>query len=155
MSSECWVEVQIADGAPPDLTPALLHRLACFTVQWMGVDSPLTVSLVVTDDATIQRLHAHHMGINEPTDVLTFALDDGDDFVSAEAGGEPPLLGEVVVSFERAAEQAAAYHQTVTREVCFLVVHGLLHLLGYDDATDEQRATMLAQQEVILNAFEQ
>jgi probable rRNA maturation factor len=145
------VDVAIAAGAPGDITAETLGALARFALRQEGRTGPLAVSLVVTDDATIQALHATHMGIDAPTDVLSFVLDDDDAFVSAE---EESILGEVVVSYETAAAQAATYGHDTTREVHFLIVHGVLHLLGYDDATDRQRSAMLARQEAILSAFE-
>jgi probable rRNA maturation factor len=151
VSAPIRVSVQLHPGAPPALTPALLERLARFALAAEGVTGPLAVGLVVTDDATIQALHARHMGIDEPTDVLTFALGDDSTFVSGETA---PLLGEVVTSFETAAAQAAEYGHSPAREVCFLAVHGLLHLLGYDDATEAERAAMLARQAAILADFE-
>jgi probable rRNA maturation factor len=151
VSAPVRVDVQLHPGAPPAVTPALLERLARFALAAEGVTGPLAVGLVVTDDATIQALHAWHMGIDEPTDVLTFALGDDSTFVSGETA---PLLGEVVVSFETAAAQAAEYGHSPAREVCFLAVHGLLHLLGYDDATEAERAAMLARQAAILADFE-
>jgi probable rRNA maturation factor len=145
------VDIQLAPGAPAEVTPAGLAALARFALRAEGRSGPLSVGLLVVDDATIQALHAAHMGIDEPTDALTFALDDGDDFVSGEA---TPLLGEVVVSFETAAAQAGDYGHAPAREVQFLIVHGLLHLLGWDDATAESRAAMLDRQAAILAAFE-
>lgn len=151
MSATVRVSVQLHPAAPPALTSELLERVARFALAAEGVTGPLAVGLVITDDATIQELHARHMGIDEPTDVLTFALGDGETFISAETA---PLLGEVIVSVETAAAQAAAEGHSPVREVCFLVVHGLLHLLGYDDATEAERATMLARQAAILADFE-
>ncbi len=153
MSAPLPVEVRIDPDAPADLTAETLRALARFTLRQAGVTGPLGVSLVIADDATIRDLHARHIGIDEPTDVLTFALAEEADapFVS----GEPaPLLGEVVVSYETAAEQAAAYGHSPAREVAFLCVHGLLHLLGHDDASEAERSAMLARQEAILAAFE-
>lgn len=153
MSDPLQVEVRIDPGAPADLTAETLRALARFTLRQAGVTGPLGVSLVIADDATIRDLHARHMGIDEPTDVLTFALDDEAD--GAFVSGEPaPLLGEVVVSYETAAEQAATYGHSPAREVAFLCVHGLLHLLGDDDATEAERSAMLARQAAILAAFE-
>lgn len=151
MSAAPRVEIALATGAPSDLTAADLRALAEFTLRAEGVTRPLAVSLVVTDDATMRTLHAAHLGIDEPTDVLTFPLEDDDAFLAAEA---VPLLGEVIVSHQTAAAQAASYGQTASREVRFLLVHGLLHLLGYDDATPEERARMLARQEALLADFE-
>jgi probable rRNA maturation factor len=143
--------VQLHPDAPAELTPAGLAALARSALRAEGKPGPLSLGLLVVDDATIRALHAAHMGIDEPTDALTFGLDDGDAFVSGE---EAPLLGEVVVSFETAAAQAGDYGHTPAREVCFLIVHGVLHLLGWDDATAEARAAMLDRQAAILEAFE-
>jgi probable rRNA maturation factor len=151
VADEIRVEVRLDEGAPAEVTAPGLRALARFTLAREGAAGPLAVSLIVTDDATIRTLHAQHLGIDAPTDVLTFALGDDDDFVSGEAA---PLLGEVVVSHQTAAAQAADYGQPAAREVRFLIVHGLLHLLGYDDAAADQRAAMLARQEAILAEFD-
>jgi probable rRNA maturation factor len=151
VSEAIEVEIQIEPGAPEGLSPALLRDLARFVLAQEGRAGPLAVSLVVIDDPTIADLHLRHMGLAGPTDVLTFALDEEDAFISGE---ETPLLGEVVVSHETAAAQADAYGHDAAREVAFLCVHGLLHLLGYDDATDAERQAMLARQEALLSAFE-
>jgi probable rRNA maturation factor len=145
------VDVQLSPGAPAELTPAGLAALARHALRAEGRPGPLSVGLLVVDDATIQALHAAHMGIDEPTDALTFAFDDGAAFVSGEAA---PLLGEVVVSFETAAIQAGDYGHSPAREVQFLIVHGLLHLLGWDDATAASRTEMLDRQATILAEFD-
>ncbi|MCC6626875.1 MAG: rRNA maturation RNase YbeY [Chloroflexi bacterium] len=137
-------------GTPPDIVADVLAALVAFTLATEGVRDPVGVSVVVVDDATIQALHARHMGLDTPTDVLTFDL-AGDGFVS----GEPaPMLGEVIVSHETALVQAADAGHSLAHEVAFLVVHGVLHLLGHDDATPAQRAAMHAHQEALLTAFD-
>ncbi len=85
------------------------------------------------------------MGLDTPTDVMTFPAD-------GEAGGAGG--GDVVVSVERAADQAADFGQTPAEEIRFLVVHGLLHLCGWDDATTERRSRMLDRQAELLEAFD-
>ena len=82
------------------------------------------ISLVLCDDAFIQSLNAEYRGLNKPTDVLSFAQDD------------PELLGDIVISLPTAARQAEAAGWTLENEVALLGVHGLLHLLGYDDETE-------------------
>ena len=82
------------------------------------------ISLVLCDDAFIQSLNAEYRGLDKPTDVLSFAQDD------------PELLGDIVISLPTAARQAEAAGWTLENEVALLGVHGLLHLLGYDDETE-------------------
>lgn len=138
---------QLADEA--DLRDLALHTLAM-----EGVREPAAVTIVLVDDATIHDLNRRFLDHDEPTDVITFAL-DGDDqeggFV-LPAGGAFRQLGEIYISCERAAAQSAEWATDPVREVRFLAIHGILHLLGWDDATPDDRARMLARQDAILSA---
>jgi rRNA maturation RNase YbeY len=109
-----------------------------------GQSGKWEVALVLTDDRRLSDLHARFMGIDENTDVMTFPFDP--------AG--PARGGEIVVSVERAAEQAAEHGQTAAGEVEFLLVHGLLHLCGWDDLMPSAREAMLARQSGLLAAFD-
>jgi len=110
---------------------------------------PTTVGLLITDDETIRGLNLQYRGQDSETDVLAFGMiDDLDGFVSPPS--LPPQLGDVVVSYPRAAEQAAEYGHSVEEELDRLVIHGLLHLLGYDDEEEAQRQEMWAKQEALL-----
>lgn len=100
------------------------------------------VSIALVDDRAIRRLHLDHSGIDEPTDVLSFPL--------LGAGGG--LLGEVVASGETAAREAAARGVPARDELLLYVVHGVLHLLGFDDATGAQRKRMRAAERAALRA---
>ena len=92
------------------------------------------VSVLLTDDVEIQGLNATYRAKDKPTDVLAFALDEG------EGGALDPSLGDVVISVERAASQARSRGVTLDAELELLAVHGTLHLLGYDhDAPDEAK----------------
>jgi probable rRNA maturation factor len=104
------------------------------------------VGLRLTDDVEVHELNRRFRGVDAPTDVLSFPLDDDAPAVL----GEPVLLGDVVLSCERAGRQAEVFGHTLTREVCFLAVHGLLHLLGYDDADPAGAGAMDAQAEGVL-----
>ena len=91
----------------------------------LGVDAELSVALV--GDAEMHRLNAAYRGVDRPTDVLAFSMREG------ERGGPPsPLLGDVVISLDTAARQASDRGLALDEEVCRLLVHGVLHLLGYD-----------------------
>ena len=106
-------------------------------------DAELSVTLV--DDARIAELHERYLGIPGPTDVLSFPLED--DFEG------PTILGEVVVSVDTAAREAQERGLTLERELLLYVIHGTLHLLGYDDRNPDDRARMEARQEELLEAF--
>ena len=93
--------------------------------------SPMGVSVLITDDETIRQLNAHYRGKDKPTDVLSFPLYDEIGCLDDEE------LGDIVISLERACKQANEYGHSVEREVAFLTVHSVLHLLGYDHEPDE------------------
>ena len=110
---------------------------------------PGELTLVVTDDEGIRALNRDFLGVDAPTDVLSFsAQEDGGPFVAApETGG---YLGDVILSYPRAVEQAREQGHSTEQELNLLVVHGVLHLLGYDHADAAEKAAMWAQQEAIL-----
>ncbi len=102
------------------------------------------LSVRITDDAALQRLNARYRGIHAVTDVLSF--EDGS--LDPETGSL--YLGDVVIAYPRAAAQAARGDHPVAWELCLLVVHGVLHLLGHDHAEPGEKARMWAAQERIL-----
>ena len=116
-----------------------LVRLAVeATLAYEAVARELEVSVTFTDDEGIQRLNRNYRKIDKPTDVLSFPLFDfeGDeDAISEEICG---MLGDIVISLERAAAQAEEFGHSFEREVAFLTVHSMLHLLGYDHETSEE-----------------
>jgi probable rRNA maturation factor len=144
------VEVQIAPAFAGSLSARHLRTIAIAAL--CHENTPGQVTLVITDDRAIQNLNRDFLGIDTPTDVLAFsAREDGGPFIaSPEAGG---YLGDVIVSYPRAVVQAAEQGHPVEQELNLLVVHGLLHLLGYDHATEEEKALMWARQETILTAL--
>lgn len=110
--------------------------------------SQVEVAVTLVDDAAIADLNRNYRGIDAPTDVLSFALEEGEQGPLVE--GAPLLLGDVVVSLPRAAAQAAAYGHSLERELAFLVVHGVLHLLGYDHDNADSEQKMQAEAEAVL-----
>jgi probable rRNA maturation factor len=114
-----------------------------------GTDE-VSVTLLVAGDGLLQRLNREHRDVDEPTDVLSFAEESGELLPSPEGG--PRYLGDIAVSIERAAVQAEAAGLTLDQELRHLVLHGLLHLLGYDHETDEDDAQMQAREEAVLGA---
>ncbi|WP_261129674.1 rRNA maturation RNase YbeY [Bacillus sp. Marseille-Q3570] len=112
------------------------------------------LSVTFVTNERIQEINSEYRGIDRPTDVISFALED-------EVEGElkiveddhPILLGDIIISIEKAAEQAEEYGHSFMRETGFLAVHGFLHLLGYDHMGDEDEKQMLERQDAILNSY--
>lgn len=111
------------------------------------------LSLMLTDDDTIATLNRDHRGIDAPTDVLSFPQHDDLGAQTVEPDGPPLALGDIVVSLPRTIEQAARYGHSRERELGFLLVHGLLHLLGYDHEVPEDAVEMEARQEDVLHSL--
>ncbi|MBR3459004.1 MAG: rRNA maturation RNase YbeY [Selenomonadaceae bacterium] len=107
------------------------------------------VSVTLTDNAYIHSLNKEYRGIDRPTDVLSFALNESEE-PGIEGGLGTNVLGDIVISVERAEEQAAEYGHSLRREVAFLTVHGMLHLLGYDHIEDEEREEMEGEQRFVM-----
>ncbi len=113
--------------------------------------SAVSLTLLVTDDPGIQILHREYLNDDTPTDVLSFATESDEAFPMEAGYGN--YLGDIAVSWDTAAIQGPDAGFSVEQEVAFLALHGLLHLLGADDATDADRATMHARQHAILRVF--
>ncbi len=113
------------------------------------------ISLVLTDDAGIAVVNRDYRGIDAPTDVLSFPQHEDlmVDALPAGPEGAPLMLGDIVVSLPRAAEQAHTYGHSRARELGFLLVHGLLHLLGYDHESPDDAAVMEARQDAVLDSL--
>ncbi len=152
------IDITIEPGCAALADADDLRTLVAYTLAAEGVDGPAALGVILVDDATIHDLNRRFLGHDEPTDVITFALggDAGDGgFVVPDGAGDGGGrgLGEIYVSCERAAAQSGEWGSSPEREVRFLVIHGVLHLLGWDDAGAEARGRMLDRQEAILSGF--
>jgi probable rRNA maturation factor len=139
------VRVRRTSGAQPDRSALKAVCIAALAGERVGGDMLLTVTFV--DDAEIQAINAAHRGIDRTTDVLSFSLVDDPDPSFAVPPGELRELGDVVVSYPRAVAQAEEYGHSVDREVAYLVVHGLLHILGHDHEQPDEQAAMREREE--------
>ena len=125
-----------------------------------GVDFPCEVDVLLTNDARIHELNREQRGIDQPTDVLSFpAFDLRPGALPEPADADPGSglvpLGDMVVSLERAAAQAKEYGHSNRRELAYLTVHSVLHLLGYDHLDEgPQKAQMRAKEEEILEKLD-
>lgn len=135
-----------------------LRRLVKESLAAHGTQAQVELSLLITDDATVRELNKKYRGKDKTTDVLSFALDsDGrsgpaDRFVMPP--GEAVHLGEVVVSYPKAAKQAAERKRPVEEELALLVVHGVLHLLGYDHDRPAREREMRSMERRVLSAVQ-
>ena len=129
-----------------DIYLELLNRT--FKHLKLKFDPIISVSLV--DNKFIHKINKEYRGIDRPTDVISFAFLDNEDRDALYKSKEPVCLGDIYISVEKAKEQAEEYGHSISRELSFLFVHGLLHLLGYDHMTKEDEEIMFPLQEKIL-----
>ncbi len=125
----------------------LLDTVCQTAVQAEGVTGDWEISLVLADNAYIQELNRDYRDLDRPTDVLSFALEEGEEMPNPLA---VRMLGDIVLSLEKAQEQAEEFGHSLEREIAYLTVHGVLHLLGYDHMLEEDKAVMRSKEEEIL-----
>ena len=159
------VEISIPEEFRNRLPRPWLRKAVLQTLDAALPNQPCQMSLAFCDDATIQRLNREYRGVNQVTDVLAFSgqhpgpwqgeaetsterQSNADPFVSPPE--EPPHLGEVIISYPQAQRQAAEAGHGVERETALLVVHGVLHLLGYDHQEPKDKALMWGLQDKVL-----
>lgn len=123
-----------------------VKRVIDIAIKHQKLDN-LEFNIIIVDNEYIHNLNREYRGIDRPTDVITFALEDNKDFVTLDHR----VLGDIYISLDKAIEQAKEYGHGLKREICFLAVHGFLHLLGYDHMKKEEEEVMFGLQEVILN----
>ena len=127
-----------------------LNKIIDKTLEMEGV-SASNFSIVFIDDEKMHELNKTYRGIDRTTDVLSFAFEDNNKLCY-----NIRQLGEIFVSIPKMQAQASEYGHSETRELAFLVVHGLLHLLGYDHTKGEaEEKEMFEKQELVLNEFEE
>jgi probable rRNA maturation factor len=144
-------ETNEVDRKHLELVSGLLAHAASLEIG-EGTDSELSVTF--TTNEAIQKLNDIYRGKNAPTDVLSFPMEEpGEGEVNIpNEPGIPRMLGDIVISIDKAREQAESYGHSFERELGFLAVHGFLHLLGYDHMTPEAEKQMFQKQEDILKS---
>lgn len=119
-----------------------------FKVLKLSFEPVISVSFI--DNEEIHKINKEYRKIDRPTDVISFAFLDNEDRELAYKSKLPVILGDIYISLEKANEQAKEYGHSIKRELCFLFVHGLLHLLGYDHMEKEDEEIMFPLQDKIL-----
>ena len=130
--------------APSGIDSDELESLAAFVLASEGATGSWEITVALVDDAQLQALHRDFMGIDTPTDIMTFPTD---------ASGDEDQGGELVISVDHAVSQAASWGLSPADEIRFLVTHGLLHLLGWRDETGEERQRMLERQQQLIDRW--
>ncbi len=142
------VIIQYQDGLEPvEGNEQVIRKVCAEVARVYGLTDEEEMSVLLCDNQRIHELNKEYRQIDRPTDVLSFALNEGED--SGEE--ESHLLGDLVISLERTAEQAEEYGHSFERELAYLTTHGCLHILGYDHMTDEDKAEMRKEEEFILS----
>jgi probable rRNA maturation factor len=143
------ITLEIADSIAPAPDADILHRAglvraaqAAFEFTTTSLNTGMTI--LVSDDEQLRQLNHQFLGFDEPTDVLSFPAGHVDPDTNSL------YLGDVILSYPRAAQQAAAAGHSLEDELRLLTVHGVLHLLGYDHVEQEDEAEMWQKQEEIL-----
>ena len=140
-----------------------ISKICDFALTEEGMVIPYQISLLFVDDEEIREINLETRNIDRATDVLSFPMLDYEkgkvykdiyanfEFDETFKDGEELVLGDMVLSLERALEQSKEYGHSYEREVCYLVVHSILHLLGYDHMEEEEKNIMRKREEEILN----
>lgn len=123
-----------------------VYKVIDIAVKKQNLDN-VEFNIIIVDNSYIHELNRDYRGIDRPTDVITFALEDNKDFIEIDHR----VLGDIYISIDKAESQAIEYGHGLKRELCFLAVHGFLHLLGYDHMEKDEEEVMFSLQEDILN----
>ena len=161
------IDLDVRDGVRSPVAGAMLARTVAAALDQVAAPSPASIGLILTDDTELAVLNATHMGKPGPTDVLSFPLLPPSAFArgaSAPAVPRPPgtriHLGDIVVSVERAIEQAATgrggqtgdVRWSAAQELRLLVTHGVLHICGWDHASRDEEAAMRTMEQRLLGS---
>lgn len=142
-------KVSIPEALEADLTKAMN------VVAELEALSPQTeVDITFVDDAAIHELNRTYRGIDRPTDVLSFALDEGEEEPEVDDDEIEHLLGDVIISAPTAVRQGEEYGHGLEREMTYLAVHGMLHLLGYDHMEEKDKLIMRKREEEVLRRLD-
>ena len=127
----------------------VLEPLLTYALEVENVDN-LEFNVIIINNEEIHKINKEYRGKDAVTDVISFAFEEVDDVEYDNIR----FLGEIYICYDRCVEQASEYGHSIKREFCYLAVHGLLHLLGYDHMTEEDKKVMRAKEEEILGEYD-
>lgn len=132
----------------------LVKDLLMKTAELEKLEGETEVSVTFVSLERIQEINRDYRGKDQPTDVISFALNEQDEEeLDVVAEGLPNVLGDIIISVSHIRSQAEEYGHSFERELGFLTVHGMLHLLGYDHLNEDEEKEMFSRQEDILSAY--
>ena len=138
------MNILIAEEFAHESEESILTHTAQAVLTYEGITEPVDLSIVIDNDDRLQELNSQFLGIDAPTDVLSFPSGETD------PGSGETYLGDIIISFPRALAQASEAGHSPEAEAQLLLVHGVLHLLGYDHAENEEKEAMWAAQKAVL-----
>ena len=151
------INVLIDEGVAAPFEARWLQSIAGQVLAGEKAGPAVELGLVITTQNRVQQLNRHYRGMDEPTDVLAFAATEVTG-VDIPAFVSPPdgvlHLGEVIISYPQAVIQAEEHQHSVKREIALLIIHGVLHLLGYEHDSPQREAEMRAREAAILSSME-
>lgn len=131
-----------------------IRELLFLAAEKEGVAEESELSVTFVDNDRIQEINREYREKDQPTDVISFAMEElGEGEIEIIGAELPTVLGDIIISIPRAKEQAEEYGHSIMRELGFLAVHGFLHLLGYDHGSQEEEEIMFSKQREILEAY--
>lgn len=144
------MDVLFENNTKEEINYKLIENVISEALKYEGVSDNTEISVTIVDNEEIRKINNKFRNIDRATDVLSFPLIDFDN-EDLPNDGSKIYLGDIIISIERAKEQANEYGHSLDREVGFLTAHSMLHLLGYDHMVPEEEKVMFAKQEEILS----
>lgn len=141
------IDISINESFTEFINPELLQSTAIMALQIAQFESSTELTIAIEDDEQLRSLNLQFLELDTPTDVLSFPADE----VDPDTGNT--CLGDIIISYPRAKYQAEQAGHPVEAEIQLLVIHGVLHLLGYDHATPEEKSEMWAVQNQLIQAM--
>ena len=142
-------EINVENLTKIDIDLNLIKMVALKTLKYEFVEGA-EASIIIVDNEKIRKINKEYRNIDKETDVISFALEDDETFINIPVR----ILGDIYISIDKAKLQAEEYGHSLKRELAFLTVHGMLHLLGYDHMIKEDEIVMFKKQDEILNELE-
>ena len=143
------MEEYIINTTSYDIDFTNVDKICKFTCKKLNVINPL-FNIIIVNNEKIHEINKKYRGKDSVTDVISFAFEESDNINYEEIR----FLGEIYISYEKCLAQSMEYNHSLERELCYLTLHGLLHLLGYDHIEEDDEKVMRALEEEILNEFD-
>ena len=142
-------EINITNNTDESIDEKLVYKVANYALEYEKVSNAV-LNIIIVDNSYIHKINKEYRGVDRETDVISFALEDDDTFVKLPIR----VLGDIYISIDKVKSQALEYGHSEKRELSFLTVHGILHLLGYDHMNINDEKVMFQKQEDILDKLE-